>query len=149
MKVKLLINENRIAEITGKLKELGIEIDDEAEFVLTERNKFISHLPVRDEKGDRCNVPVDDIIYIESYSHNVDIHTMNNCFKSTEALYQILSMLNPDEFLRISNSVIISRKHVKKIKPALSMKFVLTLSDGTLVDVTRSYYNIFKEFFNI
>ena len=149
MKVKLLINENRIAEITSKLKELGIEIDDEAEFVLTERNKFISHLPVRDEKGDRCNVPVDDIVYIESYSHNVDIHTMNNCFKSTEALYQILSMLNPDDFLRISNSVIISRKHVKKIKPALSMKFVLTLSDGTLVDVTRSYYNIFKEFFNI
>ena len=149
MKVKLLINENRIAEITSKLKELGIEIDDEAEFVLTERNKFISHLPARDEKGDRCNVPVDDIIYIESYSHNVDIHTMTNCFKSTEALYQILSMLNPEEFLRISNSVIISRKHVKKIKPALSMKFVLTLSDGTLVDVTRSYYNIFKEFFNI
>ena len=149
MKVKLLINENRIVEISSKLKELGIEIDDEAEFVLTERNKFISHLPVRDEKGDRCNVPVEDIIYIESYSHNVDIHTMNNCFKSTEALYQIVSMLNPEEFLRISNSVIISRRHVKKIKPALSMKFVLTLSDGTLVDVTRSYYNIFKEFFNI
>lgn len=149
MKVKLLINENRIAEITSKLKELGIEIDDEAEFVLTERNKFISHLPARDEKGDRCNVSVEDIIYIESYSHNVDIHTKDNCFKSTEALYQILSMLNPEEFLRISNSVIISRSHVKKIKPALSMKFVLTLSDGTLVDVTRSYYNIFKEFFNI
>lgn len=149
MKVKLLINENRIAEITSKLKVLGIEIDDEAEFVLTERNKFISHLPARDEKGDRCNVLVEDIIYIESYSHNVDIHTMNSCFKSTEALYQILSMLNPEEFLRISNSVIISRRHVKKIKPALSMKFVLTLTDGTLVDVTRSYYNIFKEFFNI
>ena len=149
MKVKLLINENRIAEITSKLNELGIEIDDEAEFVLTERNKFISHLPVRDQKGDRCNVPVEDIIYIESYSHNVDIHTMGNCYKSTEALYQILSMLNPEEFLRISNSVIISRKHVKKIKPALSMKFVLTLTDGTLVDVTRSYYGMFKEFFNI
>ena len=27
--------------------------------------------------------------------------------------------------------------------------FVLTLSDGTLVDVTRSYYNTFKEFFRI
>ena len=27
MKVKLLINENRIAEVTNKLQELGIEID--------------------------------------------------------------------------------------------------------------------------
>lgn len=149
MKVKLLISENRIAEITNTLQELGIEIDDEAEFILTEKNNFISHLPVRDEKGERCNVPVDDIIYIESYSHNVDIHTMDDCYKSSDALYQISNMLNPEEFLRISNSVIISRRHVKKIKPALSMKFVLTLSDGTLVDVTRSYYTIFKEFFKI
>ena len=149
MKVKLLINENRIAEITSKLQALGIEIDDEAEFVLMEKDKFVSHIPVRDNKGERCNVPVDDIIYIESYSHNIDIHTIDNCYKSTERLYQIISMLNPEEFLRISNSVIISKRHVKKIKPALSMKFVLTLTDGTLVDVTRSYYNIFKEFFNI
>lgn len=149
MKVKLLINENRITEVRTKLQELGIEIDDDAEFVLMEKNKFISHMPVRDNKGERCNVPVEDIIYIESYSHNVDIHTVDSCYKSTEALYQIIGMLNPEEFLRISNSVIISRRHVKKIKPALSMKFVLTMTDGTLVDVTRSYYNIFKEFFNI
>ena len=149
MKVKLLINENRIAEISSKLQELGIEIDDDAEFVLMEKDKFISHMPARDEKGERCNVPVEDIVYIESYSHNIDIHTIDKCYKSTEALYQVRSMLNPEEFLRISNSVIISRRHVKKIKPALSMKFVLTLTDGTLVDVTRSYYNIFKEFFNI
>ena len=29
------------------------------------------------------------------------------------------------------------------------MKYVLTLSDGTLVDVTRSYYADFRRFFNI
>ena len=149
MKVKLLINENRIAEITEKLTSLGIEIDDEAEFVLMEQNKFISHLPAKDEKGERYSVPVEDIVYLESYSHNVEIHTTDACYKSGERLYQLYNMLDPQKFLRISNSVIISRNHVKKIKPALSMKFVLTLSDGTLVDVTRSYYNIFKEFFNI
>ena len=149
MKVKLLINENRIAEVTEKLTALGIEIDDDAELVLMERNKFISHLPAKDDKGDRYNIPVKDIVYLESYSHSVDIHTTDDCYKSTERLYQLYSMLDPQKFLRISNSVIISRNHVKKIKPALSMKFVLTLSDGTLVDVTRSYYNIFKEFFNI
>ena len=45
--------------------------------------------------------------------------------------------------------MIIARRHVKKIRPALSMKFILTLSDGTVVDVTRSYYSAFREFFNI
>lgn len=149
MKVKLLINENRIDEIVAKLTTLGIEIDDDADLVLMERDKFISHLPVKNEKGERYNVPVEDIVYLESYSHNVEIHTTDTCYKSSERLYQLYNMLDPQKFLRISNSVIISRHHVKKIKPALSMKFVLTLSDGTLVDVTRSYYNIFKEFFNI
>lgn len=149
MKIKLLINENRIAEITEQLNSLGIEVDDDAEFVLMERNKYISHLPGKNEKGERYNIPIEEIVYFESYSHSIDIHTMDECYKSTERLYQLYNMLDPQEFLRISNSVIISRRHVKKIKPALSMKFVLTLTDGTLVDVTRSYYNIFKEFFNI
>lgn len=149
MKIKLLIGEDRIAEITKELTALGIEIDDNAPLVLMERNKFITHIPVKDENGERYNISVDDIIYFESYSHTVEIHTLNDCYKSNERLYQLYSMLDPQCFLRISNSVIISRRHVKKIKPALSMKFVLTLSDGTLVDVTRSYYNIFKEFFRI
>ena len=43
----------------------------------------------------------------------------------------------------------IAKSSVKKIRPALTMKFVLTLSDGSLVDVTRSYYTNFRRFFNI
>ena len=45
--------------------------------------------------------------------------------------------------------MIIAGKHVKKIRPSLSMKYILTMTDGTLVDVTRSYYSEFRRFFNI
>ena len=64
-------------------------------------------------------------------------------------MYQLESLLDPREFLRVSKSVIISRKHVRKIRPSLSMKFILTMSDGTLVDVTRTYYSDFRRFFGI
>ena len=64
-------------------------------------------------------------------------------------MYQLEAQLDPREFLRVSKSVIISRRHVKQIRPSLSMKYVLTLTDGTLVDVTRSYYSDFRRFFNI
>ena len=64
-------------------------------------------------------------------------------------MYQLETLLDPQEFLRVSKSVIISKKHIKRIRPSLSQKFILTLTDGTLVDVTRSYYNDFKRFFNI
>ena len=64
-------------------------------------------------------------------------------------MYELESLLDPNKFLRVSKSVIIARKHVKKIRPSLSMKYILTMSDGTLVDVTRSYYSDFRRFFGI
>ena len=64
-------------------------------------------------------------------------------------MYQLESLLDPQVFLRISKSVIIARNHVRKIRPSLSMKYILTLTDGTVVDVTRSYYSDFRRFFNL
>ena len=58
-------------------------------------------------------------------------------------------ILDNTKFIRVSNCAIIARLHVKRIKPSISMKFILTMSDGSLVDVTRSYYSSFKDFFGI
>ena len=70
-------------------------------------------------------------------------------YQLSERLYKVLDMLDPDQFLRISNSVVIARNKVKSISPTLSMKFILTMQNGKKVDVTRSYYYIFKEYFGI
>jgi len=66
-----------------------------------------------------------------------------------DRLYKIVNLLNPEKFLRISNSVVISKDKVKKISTTLSMKFILTMINGKKVDVTRSYYYIFKDSFGI
>ena len=49
------------------------------------------------------------------------------------------------DFIRVSNSCIISKKKIKRIKPSLSMKYVLEMTDKSLVDVTRGYYHSFRE----
>ena len=74
---------------------------------------------------------------------------MKDTYRSRDRMYELESLLDPKDFLRVSKSVIIARKHVKKIRPSLSMKYILTMSDGTLVDVTRSYYSDFRRFFGI
>lgn len=51
--------------------------------------------------------------------------------------------------MRISNSVVIAKDKVTSISPTFSMKFVLTMANGQKVDVTRSYYYLFKESFGI
>lgn len=150
MKVKLAVSNERYKEIQELLIERGIEIDDNAELVLSETNRYIDNLIVRDAvMTERIVLPVDAIAYIETYGHMVEVHTADSTYQAMDRLYRIANMLDPEKFLRISNSVIVARDKVKKITPTLSMKFILTMTNGRNVDVTRSYYYIFKESFGI
>lgn len=150
LKIKLAISDESYEKVERILIEKGIEIDDNATFVLTECEKFISHLSVRNPlTNEKFFISTDEIVFIESFGHVVEVHTDNNIFQTTEPLYQLCYVLDRKIFIRISNSVIISRKRVSKIQPSFSQKFVLYLTDGSKVAVTRSYYHSFREFFNI
>lgn len=150
MKVKLAVSNERYEEIKEMLIERGIEIDDNSDLILSESNKFLDSLTVKDiTTNERIILPVEDIAYIETFGHSVEVHTNVMTYQAMDRLYKIVNLLDPDKFLRISNSVVIARDKVKKITPTLSMKFILTMADGKNVDVTRSYYYIFKEFFGI
>ena len=150
MKVKLALSKERYDEIKELLIEHGIEIDDDAELVLSENNRFLDNLVVKDIKNnERVVLSVEDIVYIEAFGHNVEVHTKNYTYQSSDRLYKIMNQLNPDKFLRISNSVVIQKDKVKRISSTLSMKFILTMINDKKVDVTRSYYYIFKDSFGI
>ena len=149
MKIRLQLTKANYEPVRRELEGAGIGIDDEAPYVLTEAGSPGVFLAVRTAEGERMKLPPNEIIFVESYGHSVDVHAKSGVYASSDPLYKLAAELDPAKFLRISNSVIVARRHVKKIRPTLSMKFVLTLSDGTLVDVTRSYYGAFREFFNI
>lgn len=150
MKIKLVISKQRYEEVENTLKQCGIEIDDDADFILTENNRYLDRLLVRDAaSGERVFLLVDDIIFIEAFGHSLEVHTQCRSYQIAERLYKVLDMLDPSKFLRISNSVVIARNKVKSISPTFSMKFVLTMQNGKKVDVTRSYYYLFKEYFGI
>ena len=86
---------------------------------------------------------------IESYGHTVEVVTSEETYLTSDRLYQLVNALDPEKFIRVSNSVIISKRKIKQIRPSLSMKFVLTMENDRKIDVTRSYYTNFKEAFNI
>ncbi|WP_215114993.1 LytTR family DNA-binding domain-containing protein [Exiguobacterium sp. s70] len=150
MKIKLDISSERYDEIKSLLEERGIEIDDSADLVLSTSTPFIQHLTVREKDTNaRAVLPVTDIICIESFGHTVEIQTKESIYLATDRLYRLVGSLDPTSFLRISNSVVIATNQIKQIKPTLSSKFILTLTNGKRVDVTRSYYHIFKDHFHI
>lgn len=150
MKVKLSVSQEHYEEIKATLLEHGIEIDENADLVLSESSRYIDNLIVKDLKtAERVCLSVNEIISIEAFGHSVEVYIQDGSYQSKERLYKIENLLDPDKFLRVSNSVIIARDKIKKISPTLSMKFILTMYDGRNIVVTRSYYYIFRESFGI
>ena len=150
MKIKLAISDESYEEVKEFLLSKGIEVDDEADFELIQRDKYAGHMTVRNTKtAEKVHISVDEIILIESYGHTVEVVTSEGTYVTSDRLYQLVNTLDPDKFIRVSNSVIISKRKIKQIRPSLSMKFVLTMENDRKIDVTRSYYNSFKEAFNI
>lgn len=149
MKIRISVSEEKRGLVERYLTEHGIELGEEAEYMITETSRYPAFLSVRSGDREPVRLSADEIVYIEAFGKDIEVHTMQGTYFAQDRMYQMESLLDPQEFLRISKSVIVSRKHVKKIRPSLSMKYVLTLSDGTLADVTRSYYSDFRRFFNI
>ena len=146
VKIKLLVSDARYAELERELISKGFVIDEEADLILTEKDLFVDHLIVKkDTDSERVRIGAEEIIVIESYGHEIQIHTPQGVFRTGERLYQLERLLDPGQFLRISNSVIVARNKIRKITPALSSKFTLTMVNGQKVDVTRSYCGMFKD----
>lgn len=88
-------------------------------------------------------------MYIESLEKDILVHTAKKTFTTSARLYVLEGMLPAEQFIRISNSVIIEKSSIERIRPALSQKFYLILKNGDTVDVARSYYYRFKEYYGI
>ncbi len=148
MRIKLKLSKKNEEAVAKELTAAGIEISDQGEFVLTEENDWDQRLRCKDG-ADTVIVPIQDICYMESIGHNVFVCTDSNRYKTELRIYQLEALLPEDLFIRISNSVIIRRNSIERIRPALSCKFILHLTNGDVVDVTRTYYYKFKEFYGI
>lgn len=148
MKIKLMVSDEKYTQIAKHFISKGFEIDDDADLILSERNVYATYLIGKQNK-EIYRLDTKKITYIESFAHDVIAHYDGSEFKISERLRRLEEILNPEDFLRISNSVIISVNSIKSVKPTLTQKFIITLTDGSKVDVTRTYYYIFKEFFGI
>lgn len=148
MKIKLMVSHKKYKELSDELTSLGIEIDNNSKLVLTEENQYIDFIMGK-QKDSFSPVSTSEIVFIETFGNEVVLHTENENYNISERLIRLESILDPAMFLRISNSVIVAVKKIRKIQPAFSSKYTLTLSDGSQVDVTRSYYNRFKDYFRL
>ena len=114
MKIKLSVSEERYEEVASELTSAGIELDEEADLLLTEREKHLRYLQARPagretDPSEKEHIPAGNIISIEAFGHNLEIRTTAGLFRLNDRLLRLQTLLDRACFFRISNSTIINR----------------------------------------
>lgn len=126
------------------LESLGISNDPDSQYLLIRRGAGVKYIAGKRE-DQQFFIDVNDICFIESMGHDIIIHASDGTYNSGERLKALEQVLPADRFLRVSNSAIVNLKKIKCIESSLLQKFILHMTNGSKVDVTRSYYYIFRE----
>ncbi|SES09123.1 LytR/AlgR family response regulator transcription factor [Lachnobacterium bovis] len=79
------------------------------------------------------NIKKEDIIYCESYSHKIILHTVNKDIYMYAKLNDIEGYLSSNIFLRIHKSYLINQNYIQGLS-----KNVITLSNGIRLNISRS-----------
>ena len=142
MNIKLMLDpEDPIRKI---LESMGIIDDPDSKYALIRRGGEVNYIAGKRE-DQQFFIDVNDICFIESMGHDIIIHASDGTYNSGERLKALEQVLTAERFLRVSNSSIVNLKKIKRIESSLLQKFILHMTNGSKVDVTRSYYYIFRE----
>ena len=99
------------------------------------------------KKNERIyKIDIHNIVYIEGFSKEAYIHTMNDQFEIKDKLYELEETLSKYHFVRISKSLIINCRMIESIEPLINMKYCIYLKNGEYVELTRSYIQSFKAY---
>lgn len=124
-------------------------VDDNEEFIIVcadDDNKK----PIIGRLGDSIYIlQPEQIIYFEAEGNDCLCITSKSNYYVKEKIYQIEGLLSEERFLRVSRFHVVNMNKIKSIKPSQNLKFELMMINNSKINVTRSYYYIFKEFLGI
>lgn len=90
------------------------------------------------------NILVNDIIYIEAQDDYAMLFTANDSFLTNKGISAIHTKLNPDEFLRIHRSFVVSIHHIKEVLKDTN-GFQIITSNNKKINVSRSYSEVMNK----
>lgn len=88
--------------------------------------------------GRQTQININDIIYIESEGHLINILTINNYYKYRSSLKNILRMINNDFFVQIQKSIIINLNYVIE----MDNNYIFYLKNGSNFTINRYYKKV-------
>ena len=123
------------AELTGRLAAVLAEL---------ERSRgYAQRILVRSDGRIRL-VPVGEVDWIEAADNYVKVHARTGRYMVREPLKQIETKLDPARFARAHRSAIVNLSRVKSLDPLAGGEYVVTLTTGTRLTLSRGCRDDFK-----
>jgi len=85
-----------------------------------------------------------DIYYIEAVNNKTFLYGEARVYESKHKLYELEEMLQVNDFLRVSKSLIINMNKLKSFAPVLSGRLEAVLTNGERVIISRQYVSALK-----
>lgn len=143
MKIKLICEKTKYESLKLELESKGIEVVEESELVLIDNSSTNNQIRIN-SKGEIVLLDSTSIIAVESFDHDIHIYLLDEELVTRTPLKEVKKLLT-DSFIQISQSVIVNKHSIKKIKNGFNYRFIVFMNNGKQFTVTKSYYYKFIE----
>ena len=120
------------AQIEEKLRKLLQEVKTEPH--------YLKRIPVKSSRGTTL-VLTEEIDWIASAGHYLELHTGRETHLIREKLSQIETRLDPKDFMRIHRSTIVNLDRIKSLHPMFNGDQIVILKNGQELNLSRTYYD--------
>ena len=123
--------------------ESGTAVEIHCREVTSETERLERYIRRFDERiiatlnGQTHNVPVEEILYIESVDKKTFLYTTGTVLQTEKRLYELEELLDEKTFFRCSKSVIVNLNKITTLKPEVTRTILATLTNGEVVVISR------------
>ncbi|WP_236554683.1 LytTR family DNA-binding domain-containing protein [Flavobacterium sp. 9AF] len=131
--------------INKKIQLSQIEKEVEA---ITHKQDFISSILINDSNNKKILIKVNDILYLSANTPYVSIYISQKKYLHTETLKSLEMQLDNKQFVRIHKSYMVNIYKISTIESRKNGDYDITLSDNTILRLSRNYAKNFKSKFS-
>ena len=139
MKTRIeLISENQPEEIVVRCYQITDEIQNMISFIENDK-KIIGY-----KRGTAYPLKMTDIYYFEIVDQKAFIYCEKEIYESKMKLYEFEHETEGTSFFRASKALVINADKIDSIKPSLSGRFEVILTNKEKLIVSRQYVRVLK-----
>ncbi len=145
MKLKIICRDENYAKYQHMLEKAGFSVSDDANLLFKEIDFQQEYLIGFNTKGEKRIINYDDFYLIESFAHDIIVHTSFGEYKIKERLFEVEGIFENRDIIRINKSQIIPKEKIMKIIPQYNSKLKILLKNKITVYVSRMYLMSFRK----